>query len=129
MQFGSALSAYASLGLKVIITELDIEVLPRDFSGADINKKTASNPLLNPYVNGIPDNVLQQQAADYQNLFKLFLKHKDKISRVTLWGVNDGQTWLNDWPIRGRTNYPLLFDREFKAKKAYFSILKLKEKK
>lgn len=120
--------AYASLGLKVMITELDIEVLPRDFSGADINKKTASNPLLNPYVNGIPDNVLQQQAADYQNLFKLFLKHKDKITRVTFWGVNDGQSWLNNWPVKGRTNYPLLFDRNFDPKPAYQKIMDLKIK-
>jgi endo-1,4-beta-xylanase len=55
----------------------------------------------------------------------LFLKHKDKISRVTFWGVNDGQSWLNNWPVRGRTNYPLLFDREYKPKPAYDKIIAL----
>jgi endo-1,4-beta-xylanase len=118
--------AYAALGLKVMITELDLEVLPRDFQGADINTRVASNPTLNPFVNGIPDSVLKQQANDYENLFKLFSKHQDKIVRVTLWGVNDGQSWLNNWPVRGRTNYPLLFDRSFNPKPAYNAIMALK---
>jgi endo-1,4-beta-xylanase len=54
------------------------------------------------------------------------LKHKDKITRVTFWGVNDGQSWLNGWPVRGRTNYPLLFDRKNQPKPAYDKVMKLK---
>ncbi len=119
--------AYHALGLKVMITELDIEMLPRNFDGADVNQRIASNPSLNPYANGIPDSLLQKQATDYENLFKLFLKHKDKITRVTFWGVNDGQSWLNGWPVPGRTNYPLLFDRNFNPKPAYFSVINLKK--
>ncbi len=82
---------------------------------------------LNPFVNGIPDSVLKQQAKDYENLFKLFSKHQDKIVRVTLWGVSDGQSWLNNWPVRGRTNYPLLFDRSYNPKPAYNAIMALKK--
>ena len=119
--------AYHALGLKVMITELDIEMLPRNFQGADVNQRQASNPALNPYAKGIPDSLLQQQATDYANLFKLFLKHKDKITRVTFWGVNDGQSWLNGWPVPGRTNYPLLFDRAFKPKPAYHAVMALKK--
>lgn len=119
--------AYHALGLKVMITELDIEMLPRNFQGADVGQRQASNPALNPYANGIPDSLLQQQANDYANLFKLFLKHKDKITRVTFWGVNDGQSWLNGWPVPGRTNYPLLFDRAFNPKPAYHSVMALKK--
>ncbi len=119
--------AYHALGLKVMITELDIEMLPRNFQGADVNQRQASNPALNPYVNGIPDSLLQQQANDYANLFKLFLKHKDKITRVTFWGVDDGQSWLNGWPVPGRTNYPLLFDRTFKPKPAFHAVMDLKK--
>ena len=115
--------AYSALGLKVMFTELDIEVLPRNFSGADVSQRVAENPALNPYVNGLPDSVQQQLAKDYENLFKLFLKHKDKITRVTFWGVNDGQSWLNGWPVRGRTNYPLLFDRDFKPKPAFYKVI------
>ena len=118
---------YAALGLKVMFTEVDLEVLPRNFQGADVNQRTAENPALNPYVKGLPDSVLQQQTSDYEDLFRLFLKYKDKIDRVTFWGVNDGQSWLNGWPIRGRTNYPLLFDREFKPKPAYYRLIELKK--
>lgn len=119
--------AYHALGLKVMFTELDIEMLPRNFQGADVNQRMASNPSLNPYANGIPDSLLQKQATDYENLFRLFLKHKDKVTRVTLWGVNDGQSWLNGWPVAGRTNYPLLFDRNFNPKPAYYSVVNLKK--
>ena len=119
--------AYHALGLKVMFTELDIEMLPRNFQGADVNQRQASNPALNPYANGIPDSLLQQQANDYANLFKLFLKHKDKVTRVTFWGVNDGQSWLNGWPVPGRTNYPLLFDRAFQPKPAYYAVMALKK--
>lgn len=119
--------AYHALGLKVMITELDIEMLPRNFQGADVSQRQASNPALNPYANGIPDSLLQQQANDYANLFKLFLKHKDKVTRVTFWGVNDGQSWLNGWPVPGRTNYPLLFDRAFQPKPAYHAVMALKK--
>ena len=119
---------YSALGLKVMFTELDIEVLPRNFQGADVNQRVAGNPSMNPYVNGLPDSVQQQLANDYAALFQLFLKHKDKISRITFWGVNDGQSWLNGWPVPGRTNYPLLFDREFKPKPAFYKVIETKTK-
>lgn len=118
---------YAALGLKVMITELDIEVLPRNFQGADVSQRIKSDPTLNPYVNGLPDSIQQKLANDYESLFKLFLKHKDKITRVTFWGVTDGQSWLNGWPVPGRTNYPLLFDREFNPKPAFYKVIALKK--
>ena len=122
---------FSALGIKVAITELDISVLPRprDVVGADVNQISAANEKMNPYPKVLPEAIQDQLAARYEAIFKLFLKHQDKISRVTFWGVNDGQTWLNDWPIKGRSNYPLLFDREYKPKKAYFSVLGLKEKR
>lgn len=120
---------YAALGLKVAFTELDIEVLPRNFTGAEISQTMQAKTGTNPYVNVLPDSVQQQLAADYERLFELFLKHKDKVSRVTLWGVHDGQSWLNGWPIPGRTNYPLLFDRQGKPKPAYNSVMSIKSAK
>ncbi|MBO9658962.1 MAG: endo-1,4-beta-xylanase [Chitinophagaceae bacterium] len=117
---------YSAMGLKVMFTELDIEVLPRNFSGADVNQRMKEDPSLNPYANGLPDSVQQQLASDYEQLFRLFLKHKDKITRVTFWGVHDGQSWLNGWPVRGRTNYPLLFDRQLQPKPAFYSVVGLK---
>ncbi len=120
---------YAALGIRVMFTELDLEVLPRNFTGAEISAQMnySGDPSLNPYVSGLPDSVQNQLASDYEALFKLFLKHKDKVSRVTFWGVNDGQSWLNDWPLPGRTNYPLLFDRKYQPKPAYYKVIELKK--
>lgn len=117
---------YSALGVKVMITELDIEVLPRNFQGAEVGQRMTANADSNPYPNGLPDAVQKQLADDYEALFKLLLKHKDKVTRVTFWGVNDGDSWLNNWPIRGRTNYPLLFDRNNQPKPAYYQVIGLK---
>ena len=121
---------YASLGIKVAITELDINVLPNpwDLVGAEVSQNFESSEKMNPYANGLPDSIQTKFTKRYEDIFKLFLKHQDKISRVTLWGLNDSQSWLNDWPIKGRTNYPLLFDRDFHPKSAYDSIISLKVK-
>lgn len=123
--------AYSALGVKVAFTELDITVLPNpwDLKGADVNQNFEGNPKMNPYPETLPDSVQTKLAQRYADIFKLFLKHKDKISRVTFWGVHDGQSWLNDWPIKGRTNYPLLFDAKLQPKKAYNSVIELKEAK
>ena len=118
---------YAALGIKVAFTELDIEVLPRNFTGAEVSQRMKADAASNPYENGLPDSVQKQLADDYGALFRLFLKHRDKIARVTLWGVHDGQSWLNDWPVTGRTNYPLLFDRQGKPKPAFYSVIAAKQ--
>ena len=78
---------------------------------------------LNPYVNGLPDAVQQQLAERYADLFRVFVKHRDVVTRVTFWGVTDGNSWLNDWPVKGRTNYPMLFDRSGQPKPAYAAVL------
>lgn len=122
---------YVALGVKVAITELDIDVLPKpkNIEGADISQRAAISEQNNPYKNGLPDSVSVALAKRYADIFKLFLKHQDIISRVTFWGVNDGDSWKNDFPAVGRTNYPLVFDRNNKAKPAYKSLQALKEEK
>ena len=122
--------AYAALGLKVSITELDLTALPNpwDLKGADVNQNYPNSPFMNPYPKALPDSMQVKLANGYEALFKLFIKHKDKIERVTFWGVNDGQSWLNGWPIKGRTNYPLLFDRNFKPKLAFEKVVALRNK-
>ena len=123
-----SIQQFAALGVQVAFTELDIEVLPRNFSGADVGQRMQAGANSNPYKDGLPDSVQQILASDYESLFTLFLKYKKDISRVTFWGVNDGQSWLNDWPIRGRKSYPLLFDREFKPKPAFYKVMAAKTK-
>ncbi|MBB5351556.1 endo-1,4-beta-xylanase [Haloferula luteola] len=119
--------AFHQLGLKVMITELDIDVLPsRGASGiADIARTEASDPALNPFADTLPATVSQQLADRYTSLFQVFLRHHHAISRVTFWGLHDGRSWLNDFPIRGRTNYPLLFDRSLQPKPAFEAILRI----
>lgn len=125
-----SIQEFSALGIEVMFTELDLGVLanPWDGNTADVNKTAEYNAQMNPYAARLPDSMQVKLTKGYEDLFRLFLKHNDKISRVTFWGVNDGQSWLNDWPIRGRSNYPLLFDRQFKPKPAFYKIIELKTK-
>jgi endo-1,4-beta-xylanase len=122
----ASLSAFAKLGVKVAITELDIDVLPRnpEMFGAEVSLKLQQDPKLNPYVNGLPPSAQQELAKRYADLFGVFLKHRDAVNRVTFWGVTDGDSWLNGWPIRGRTSYPLLFDRSGQPKPAFYAVIR-----
>ncbi len=123
----STIEAFTALGVHVNITELDIDVLPRGVRGtsADVSLRGAANPALNPYVDSLPDSVQQQLAQRYEEMFRVFMKYQDKIDRVTFWGVTDGDSWLNGWPIPGRTSYPLLFDRKGQPKPAFNRVVAL----
>lgn len=117
-EFEKSMLAFAETGVKVMITELDITVLPRpkENTSAEVSANFEYQKSLNPYPKGLPDSVATALSERYVTLFKLFLKHHDKIERVTIWGVNDSQSWRNYWPVAGRTDYPLLFDRNNKPK-------------
>ncbi|MCU0315098.1 MAG: endo-1,4-beta-xylanase [Fimbriimonadaceae bacterium] len=125
-QTEKAIQEFHALGLKVMITELDIGVLPTQYQGADLSRGTTMTPeqqaVMNPYTKGLPADVARLHGERYRQAFELFLKHRDKVGRVTLWGVHDGLSWLNGFPIRGRTDYPLLFDRNLKPKPAFFAV-------
>lgn len=118
-------AAYRPLGVKLMVTELDMNVLPRPDNnfGADVSRNVALRKELNPYVDGLPDEAAAALANRYADIFQLFVKHADLVDRVTFWGVHNGHSWLNNWPIRGRTAYPLLFDRRLKPTAAYRAVL------
>ncbi|PWT96135.1 MAG: 1,4-beta-xylanase [Blastocatellia bacterium] len=124
-QQDATIADFAKIGIKVNITELDVDVLPSATQnrGADITLNVALQAQLNPYASGLPDSVQQQLATRYSALFKVFQKHRDVIDRVTFWGVTDRDSWLNNWPVRGRTSYPLLFDRNGQQKPAFDAVL------
>lgn len=131
----AAIDSFASLGVKVMITELDIDVLPLTKEGQIIGtgllhpqyELEEFKAFLDPYRNGLPMNVEQQLANRYAELFEIFYKKRDKIARVALWGLHDGMSWKNDYPIANRMNYPLLYDRNKKPKKALNAILNIKK--
>jgi len=122
----TAILVYSQLGVKVMITELDVSVLPTAYGyrGADITKKFELQNELNPYTDALPTEMQEKLAKRYAELFAVFHKHADKISRITFWGVQDGKSWRNNWPIRGRTDYPLLFGRDCKPKPAFDAVIK-----
>ena len=122
-QQDATIEAFAKLGIKVNITELDIDVLPH--VDEDKGPTTKLTDQLNPFTSGLPQSLQDDQAKRFADLFSVYLKHREVIDRITFWGVTDGDTWLNNWPVRGRTNYPLLFDREGKAKPALDAILNM----
>jgi len=129
----AAIDAYAALGVKVMITELDVDVLPLTKDGQIIGTGLSHDQFqleefktfLDPYRNGLPDGVQRQLTARYVELFRIFYNKRDKIDRVALWGVHDGMSWKNGYPIPNRTNYPLLFDRNRKAKPALDAVMRV----
>jgi len=118
----AALAAIRASGTRAIITELDIDVLPRDpdMWGADLSKKAKIRAATNLYPDGLPPAMQERLARRYADVFALFLKHD--VGRVTFWGVTDATSWLNDFPIRGRINYPLLWDRDGREKPAFDAV-------
>ena len=121
----AAIEELSAAGVKVAITELDIDVLPSAWGQtADVGVKVNESAKLNPYPNGLPDEIQQQLTNRYADLFAVFWKHRDVVNRVTFWGTTDKTSWLNNWPVRGRKSYPLLFDREGKPKPAFYAVLK-----
>jgi endo-1,4-beta-xylanase len=125
-QQDATISAFAELHLKVVISELDIDVLPRATAqdGAEVTMNVGGDPALDPYVKGLPDSMQQELANRYAELFHVYLKHRDVVKRVTLWGVTDGDSWLNHWPVKDRTNFPLLFDRNGLPKLAFDAVIR-----
>lgn len=118
------ITEFGSLGLDVMITELDIDVLPRamNYMGADVRARAELQDELNPYKETLPHAVQDSLTERYADLFNIYARHSDLITRVTFWGVTDGDSWKNNWPVRGRTNYPLLFDRQGQPKPAFYAV-------
>lgn len=132
-----AIDAYAACGIKVLITEMDIDVLPLTKEGQIIGQGMSDKQFqleefklfLDPYKNGLPDSMQTLLANRYKELFAIFYQRREKIARVTLWGVEDGMNWKNNYPIPNRTNYPLLWNRDRTEKPALKAVLELPFKK
>ncbi len=127
-EYEKAIIGYSKAGVKVSVTELEISALPSPWGlSANVADKKEYDAKMNPYTNGLPENVVKAWENRYQDFFKLYLKHQDKLERVTLWGVTDLDSWKNDFPIVGRTDYPLLFDRNYQTKPVVKQLIQLAE--
>ena len=125
----TSILALSKLGVKLMVTELDVGVLPFYPVDSKLVDLASFSPELqkkhNPYPSGLPDSVQKDMANRYAQIFSLFHKHRDKFSRVTFWAVHDGQSWRSYMPINGRTDYPMLFDRHCKPKPAFDAVVKI----
>jgi len=110
-----AIEKYASLGLKVQITEMDISVYPWE------KEKRALHPGENTNYTSIME---QKQSDKYAEIFKVLRDERGVITGVTFWNVSDRHTWLDEYPVQGRKNYPLLFDQQLQPKQAYYRVVK-----
>ena len=115
-EFEASILAFAATGVKVMVTEWDMSALPTARMGANISDTVSYKQSLNPYPDGLPDSVSVAWNNRMKEFFGLFLKHSDIITRVTVWGVTDGDSWKNNFPVPGRVDYPLLFDRDCQPK-------------
>jgi arylsulfatase len=119
------LKDFSNLGVKVMITEMDMSVLPRPahHQGAEITDTAAQSKLLDPYTQHLPDSMQNKLAVRYGQFFALFHQFRKEIAAVNFWGINDRDSWRNDWPIKSRTDYPMLFDRADNPKPAFYAVI------
>ena len=114
---------FGETGAKVMFTEFDMALLPRNAQGADISAREDGLDAVNPYADSLPTHVSAEWNAWMKSYFDMFMRHSDIISRINMWGLTDADSWLNDWPIKGRTDYPLLFDRNYEPKPFILDII------
>lgn len=110
----ACLTELASLGLPIHVTELDVNGARggQQNGSAEISENAATTQ------GGLVDDANQRLADQYANLFRAFLKHKDSVKMVTLWGVNDAVSWR----ANGK---PLLFDGNNQPKPAFDAVIRV----
>jgi endo-1,4-beta-xylanase len=115
-------------GVKILVTEWDISILPSPYTGANISTRFNYSKEMDPYREAVPDSVQQRWNKRVLDMFELFLKYNDVVDRVTVWGLNDSISWLNNFPIRGRKDYPVFFDRNNQPKGVVDEMIKMAKK-
>jgi endo-1,4-beta-xylanase len=115
----TTIEQFSSLGLNIQITELDMSIYPWEKERRQ--KRVGEIDTLTPELE-------QMQIDQYSKVFKIFRQYRKNITGVTFWNLSDRSTWLDNYPVPGRKNYPLLFDQEFKPKKAYWEVIDFKKK-
>lgn len=101
-----AIENYASLGLEVSITELDVTATGDNSGTFGVRQGDRT----------IPAENYQKQAEVYKKLFEIFMRHSNVIERVTFWGISDARSWR-----RGQD--ALLFDGQLNPKPAFKAVI------
>jgi GH35 family endo-1,4-beta-xylanase len=120
-QLRETFDALRKLDLKIVVSELDIDVVTRSRWWADGGKYRDELATYDPYRDSLPRQIERKQIEQYVALFQLFDEYRDVIERVSFWNLHDGQSWLNYFPWR-RVNHPLLFDRDRRPKPAFDAV-------
>jgi endo-1,4-beta-xylanase len=115
-QLDSTFKKFAGLGVKVQITELDISVYPKEHKARERKPEDSDTTF--------SKEKEQKQLEQYKMCFELFRKYQNVISGVTFWNISDKYSWLDDFPVKGRKDHPLLFDENRQPKKAYWEVVK-----
>lgn len=104
----------ATLGIPAQFTELDLSVLPNPYAmaGANISANFEYTKEIDPYTEGLPAEMQEQADQFWVDFFQMLMRNKENVLRVTYWCFNDANSWRNDWPVKGRTEYATLFDRQ-----------------
>ena len=129
-EYEKSLEAFAAAGVKVMVTELDLSVLPwpKGNYGAAIETNFDYKKEMDPYTEGLPADKQKEQDDFYAKLFDIYLRHSEDVTRVTFWGLTDADSWKNNFPVHGRTDYPLAFGRDMKPKPFVNTIIEMAEK-
>lgn len=125
-ELSASIASIGAEGVDIMVTELDVSVLPFPGSsdmGADVSMNYELKREYDLYPDGLPVDLQRELASHYRSLFEIFLMRSEFVSRVTLWGISDKDSWRNNWPMKGRTDYPLLFDREYQPKSALHELV------
>ena len=122
-EYEKSLMAFAAEGVHVMATEFDVSILPFVHASANISDTAAYDERLNPYRHGVPADVQFEWDKRVKDFFNLYAKHSDVFDRLTVWGLTDASSWKNNFPIFGRTDYPVFIDRAGKIKPVIYDII------
>ena len=117
-EYEHSIKTITALGIPTFFSELDVSVLPNPygFSGANVSDIFAYRPEMDPYKKGLPAAKQAELEQFWIDFYKMLLPHHKDILRVNFWCLNDANSWRNDFPIKGRTDYATLFDRQNRPK-------------
>ena len=126
-EYAHAIETIAALGVPTAFTEVDLSVLPNPFgfSGANVSDRFAYRPEMDPYKEGLSKKQEAEVERFWVDFFRMLLRHKEHITRVSFWCLNDADSWRNDFPIKGRTDYATLFDRQNQPKPFVKKLIEL----